>query len=110
MTTRNTDPRFASLPAQPGIEQLRWYIRQTAAGAVTVHEFLNDFRAVHEAAEKAGGARYASEEEARAVWDALWAVEFCVGTAPRPEGDPDERMIPEEVLVTVKRAALHLAG
>jgi hypothetical protein len=110
MTTRNTDPRFASLPTRPGIEQLRWYIRQTAAGAITIHEFLQHFRAAHEAAEKAGGARYASEEEARAVWDALWAVEFCVGTAPRPEGDPDERMIPEEVLVVVKHSAPHLGG
>jgi hypothetical protein len=97
------DPRFATYPAQPGVDQLRWYIRQAAAGVLTIREFISDFRMVHEAVERAGRANYASQAEGRAIWDVLWAVEFCSEDVSR-EDNPEDWIIPEEVLVVVKRA------
>ena len=104
------DPRFQSFPAQPGVGQLRWYITQTANGVLTIHEFLQDFRQLHERVEQAGSPEYASQEEARAVWDVLWAVEFCSRDISKEE-NPEDWYIPEEVLTVVKRAAkaLHSA-
>jgi hypothetical protein len=103
------DPRYTNLPSQPGLDQLRWYIRQTAEGRLTIREFLADFRRVHEDAERAGAPSYASPEEARAIWDVLWAVEFCAPEASRVD-NPEDWYIPEEVLVIVQRAAKHLAA
>jgi hypothetical protein len=106
---REGDPRFATYPAEPGIQQLRWYIRQTAAGALTVDEFLRDFRRVHESAERAGAVAYASDEESRAVWDVLWAMEFAA-TDRTPAEEAEEQYIPAEVLAVIQRAAKHLAA
>ena len=103
------DPRFASYPQQPGVGQLRWYIQRTAAGELTIQELLADFRRVHEAVEQVGPVEYASPGEARAVWDVLWAVEFCSDDIAR-EANPQDWYVPEEVLAVVKRAALQLAG
>ncbi|MBL8057914.1 MAG: hypothetical protein JNK29_14515 [Anaerolineales bacterium] len=103
------DPRFATFPPQPGLDQLRWYIRQTADGRLTIREFLSDFRRVHEDAERIGAPSYATPEEARAIWDVLWAVEFCAPDSTRIE-NPEDWYIPEEVLVIVQRAAKHLAA
>lgn len=102
------DPRFATFPAEPGIQQLRWYIRQTAEGKLSIREFIEDFRRVHEAAEQAGGAQFATPEEARAVWDALWAVEFSASDVSQKE-NPEDWYIPEEVLVVIQRVVKHLA-
>jgi len=102
------DPRFATFPPEPGIAQLRWYLRQTAEGKLSIREFIDDFRKVHEAAEQAGGVKYASPEESRAVWDALWAVEFCATDVSQKE-NPEDWHIPEEVLVVVQRVVKHLA-
>lgn len=88
---------------------MRWYIRQAADGQLTVHEFLEDFRKVHEAAERAGGAQYASEDESHAIWDVLWAMEFYAEDPSRKD-NPEEWFIPEEVLVVIRRAAKHLAA
>lgn len=104
MQPRHLDPRFASCPVQPGIEQLRWYIRATAQGTLNVTELMEDFRAVHEAAERAGEVAYANDDEARAIWDVMWAVEYASKDITA-EDNPDEWLIPEEVLITVKRAA-----
>ena len=101
------DPRFETFPDEVGVDQLRWYITQTARDALSIHEFIAGFRAVHEAAERAGHPEYASQEEARAIWDVLWAVEFCSADISR-EDHPEDWYIPEEVLVTVKRAAAQL--
>lgn len=103
------DPRFASYPQQPGVGQLRWYIQRTAAGDLTIHELLADFRRVHEAVEQAGSVEYASSGEARAVWDVLWAVEFC-SVDIAGEANPQDWYHPDEVLAVVKRAALQLVG
>lgn len=101
---RVSDPRFESFPRQAGVAQLRWYIRQTAAGVLTIQEFLTDFRNLHEAVERAGSPEYATPEEARAVWDVLWAVEFC-SPDPSREDSPEDWYIPTEVLAIVRRAA-----
>ncbi len=103
------DPRFASYPPQPGTDQLRWYIQQTANGQLSIHELLADFRRVHETVEQAGPPEYASAAEARAIWDVLWAVEFCSADIAR-EAHPNDWYIPEEVLAVVKRAAQQMAG
>jgi len=103
------DPRFATYPTEPGIQQLRWYIRQTAAGTLTVDEFLRDFRRIHENAERSGSVAYASPEESRAVWDVLWAMEFAA-TEQASADEAEERYIPAEVLAVIQRAAKHLAA
>ena len=103
------DPRFASYPAQPGTEQLRWYITRTAAGVLSIHELLADFRRVHESVEHSGPPEYASSEEARAIWDVLWAVEFCSVDIAQEE-NPKDWYIPDDVLAVVKRAARQLTG
>jgi hypothetical protein len=103
---RPQDPRFASFPPQPGADQLRWYIQQTASGRLSIDEFLQDFRAVHEAVERHGPPQYRSSEEARAIWDVLWAVEFC---SADPAGAQGDWYRPEDVLLIIKRAAGRLA-
>lgn len=102
------DPRFTTFPPEPGLGQLRWYIQQTAEGRLSITEFLKDFRRLHEEAERAGAPAYASPEEARAIWDVLWAVEFCATDVARAE-NPEDWYIPEEVLTIVQRAARYLA-
>jgi hypothetical protein len=104
---RPGDPRFESFPTATHVGQLRWYIRQAASGALTIHEFLEDFRKVHEAIERAGPPEYASRDEAKAIWDVLWAVEFCSLDISKEE-NPEDWYIPEEVLAVVKRAAAKL--
>jgi hypothetical protein len=103
------DPRFASYPAQPGAEQLRWYIRRAADGVLTIHEFLADFRRVHESVEHHGAPEYSSPTEARAIWDVLWAVEFCSPDLAQ-EANPKDWYGPDEVLAVVQRAARQLGG
>lgn len=103
------DPRFATCPAEPGIQQLRWYIRQAAAGTLTIDEFLRDFRRAHEDAERAGKVAYASDEESRAIWDVLWAMEFAASDRT-PSDEMEERYIPAEVLAVIQRAAKYLAA
>lgn len=104
---RMGDPRFATYPVEPSVDQLRWYIRNTAEGALSINELIADLRRVHEAIEERGQPHYASPEEARAVWDVLWAVEFC-STDIAEEDTPEDWYIPAEVLVIVKRAAAKL--
>lgn len=106
---RAGDPRFAAFPPGPGIAQLRWYVTQTAAGVLSIHELLADFRALHEASERLGPTQFASPAEARAIWDVLWAVEFCSPQAAA-EQHPEDWYSPAQVLTIVQRAAARLAG
>jgi hypothetical protein len=104
---RIRDPRFETFPQQTGVDQLRWYIKQTAEGVLSIHEFLTDFRRLHEAIERQGPPEYGSPDEARAIWDVLWAVEFCSPDISR-EDSPEDWYIPEEVLAVVRRAAEYI--
>jgi hypothetical protein len=101
------DPRFETYPKDVGIEQLRWYIRQTAEGVLTIHEFLANFREVHERIEQAQRPLYASKEEAQAIWDVLWAAEYCSPDIALEES-PEEWYIPEEVLMIIKQSSKKL--
>ena len=104
---RAGDPRFETFPAEASVNQLRWYILKTADGTLTIQEFLKEFRNLHEALERSGPPEYASPDEARAIWDVLWAVEFCSLDVSK-EDTPEDWYIPEEVLAVVKRAAEHV--
>jgi hypothetical protein len=101
---RLEDPRFQTFPTEVGVSQLRWYIQQTANGVLGIQELLADFRDLHEAIERIGPPEYASRDEAQAIWDVLWAVEFCSPDISKEE-DPEDWYIPEEVLAIVRRAA-----
>jgi hypothetical protein len=103
------DARFATLPPVPNVAQLRWYIRQAASGTISIHEFLADFRDVHERIERNQRPVYASKEEAQAIWNVLWAVEYCSLDITQ-EAAPEEWHVPEEVLIVVKQAAPKLAA
>ncbi len=104
---RPNDPRFDSYPREPGLDQLRWYIQRTAEGVLSIDEFVADFRALHEALEHRGPPEYVSPAEARAIWDVLWAVEFC-SPVPAREANPQDWYHPSQVLAVVKRAARQL--
>lgn len=101
---RPDDPRFATFPKEAGPAQLRWFILQTAKGVLSIRELLADFRSLHEAIERAGAPEYASQIEAKAIWDVLWAVEFCSPDIAKEE-NPEDWYIPEEVLTIVRRSA-----
>lgn len=101
------DPRFASFPPTPSAAQLRWYILQTASEVLSIQEFLADFRALHEAIEANGPPEFSSPDEARAIWDVLWAVEFCSVDIAKEE-NPADWYTPDDVLTIVKRAAARL--
>ncbi len=103
------DPRFADFPPDPGIAQLRWYVAQTAAGVLTIDELLADFRGLHEASERMGRTQFASPAEARAIWDVLWAVEFCSPHAAQ-QPNPEDWYSPAQVLVIVQRTAARLGA
>ncbi len=103
------DPRFESFPHETSAAQLRWYIAQTANGVLSIHDLLADFRRVHETVEHQGPPEYASPQEARAIWDVLWAVEFCSADLSQEE-NPEDWYAPEDVLAVVKRAARQLGA
>jgi len=108
LAKRSGDSRFETFPSAVNVEQLRWYIRQTAAGVLSIQEFLADFRTIHERIEQRGRPAYASKEEAQAIWDVLWAAEYCSLDISHEE-NPEEWIIPEEVLMTIRRSARRLA-
>ena len=101
------DPRNAALPEEPGVAQLRWYIEQVADGSLPVEELARSFRSLHEAMETAGRSKYASKEEARLIWDVLWALEFY-SPNPSQEQNPEEWNDAAAVLAEVKRVAQRL--
>lgn len=102
------DPRYATFPHEPGVEQLRWFIQEVAAQRLPVSELLQHFRATHEAIERLGRPRYRSKDEARLVWDVLWALEFY-SPDPTQEKFPAEWNSADMVLAEVQRAAAHMA-
>ena len=97
----------AGLPAEPGIVQLRWLIAHVAAGQLPVTALLNAFRGLHEAIERQGRPAYRSKEEARLIWDVLWALEFY-SPDPAREANPAEWNDAAAVLAEVQRVGRRL--
>lgn len=101
------DPRYADFPAEIGVSQLRWMIEGVAEGRLPVGELITHFRAIHENIEQTGRPEYKSKEEARLVWDVLWALEFYSPDRMR-EKHPFEWNDASDVLEVVKRVATEL--
>ncbi len=101
------DPAPDGMPAAPGVAQLRWLIEHVAAGQLPVSALLSAFRGLHEAIERQGRPDYRSKEEARLIWDVLWALEFY---APDParEANPAEWNDAEAILAEVQRVGRRL--
>lgn len=90
------------MPAQPGLGQLYWLIEHVAEGRLTVGELISSFRAQHEAMERGGRPQYRSKDEARLIWDVLWALEFY-SADPSREPNPKEWNDDAAVLAEVQR-------
>lgn len=84
-----THPLPPGLPSEPGVHQLRWLIDRVAAGEVGVDDLIAHFRRLHEALEHTGRPGYQSKDEARLIWDMLWALEFY-SPDPAQEANPAE--------------------
>jgi hypothetical protein len=105
-----TDPIPAmppGMPAEPGLDQLRWLIERTARGEVPVEVFARAFRGAHEALERRGRPEYRSREEARLIWDVLWTLEFY-SPDPGRERNPSEWNDARAVQAEVERVARRL--
>ena len=90
------------MPAEPGLGQLRWLIAAVAEGRRPVSELIQDFRGLHEAIERGGRPQYRSKDEARLIWDVLWALEFY-SPDPSREANPREWNDAEAVRAEVQR-------
>lgn len=102
-----SDPHYADFPAETGVGQLRWMVTRVADGRLPVDELIANFRALHESIEKAGRPEYQSKEEARLIWDVLWALEFYSPDRMN-EKHPFEWNDASDVLEVVKRVATEL--
>lgn len=102
-------PPQADRPAQPasGIDQLRRLIEAVAAGQAPIADLLGAFRGLHEAIERQGRPAYRSKEEARLIWDVLWALEFY-SPDPAREANPAEWNDAAAVLAEVQRVGRRL--
>jgi hypothetical protein len=96
------DPSLPPRPAQPGLGQLYWLLEQVAAGRLPVSELIASFRGLHEAIERTGRPQYRSKDEARLIWDVLWALEFY-SPDPSREANPREWNDEAAVLAEVRR-------
>jgi hypothetical protein len=97
----------ADMPAEAGLAQLRWLIERVADGRLPVTNLLGKFRGLHEAIERQGRPDYRSKEEARLIWDVLWALEFY-SPDPARERNPAEWNDAEAVLAEVQRVGRRL--
>ena len=83
-----------------GVAGLRRLIAQVAGGALPVQTLIRAFPRLYEAVERAGRPAYRSKDEARLIWDILWALEFY-SPDPRRQANPaewnDDAAILEEV-------------
>jgi hypothetical protein len=101
MTQASPPPVSAGQPGpDSGVAGLRQLIAQVAGGALPVQTLIGSFRRLHEAVERSGRPAYRSKDEARLIWDILWALEFY---SPDPSREPnpaewnDDAAILEEV-------------
>ncbi len=97
-----------SAPAEAGLEPLRQLIHRAARGELAIDAFARQARAQHERIERAGRPAYRSKEEARLIWDVLWAVEYF-SPNPAAESRPGEWNDASAVLAEVRRASQRLA-
>lgn len=102
-----TRPLPPGLPPEPSVGQLRWLIDRVAAGEVSVDDLIAHFRPLHEAMERAGRPGYQSKEEARLIWDVLWALEFY-SPDPAREANPAEWNDAKAVLAEARRVSERL--
>jgi len=102
-------PPQADRPAQPatGLDQLRRLIESVTAGQAPIADLLGAFRGLHEAIERQGRPAYRSKEEARLIWDVLWALEFY-SPDPAREANPAEWNDAAAVLAEVQRVGRRL--
>ncbi|MEP7358997.1 MAG: hypothetical protein ABI847_17235 [Anaerolineales bacterium] len=86
--------------AAGGMAGLRHLIAQVAGGTLPVQALITSFRRLHESIERTGQPVYRSKEEARLIWDLLWALEFYSpdpGRQANPAEWNDDAAILEEV-------------
>ena len=95
-------PLAGGMPAQPGLGQLHWLITRTAEGGLPIGELIGNFRSLHEAIERSGRLQYRAKDEARLIWDLLWALEFY-SPDPSRQGNPKEWNDDAAVLAEVQR-------
>jgi hypothetical protein len=95
------------LPPEPGVLQLRWMIERVAAGEAPVEALIAHFRQLHEKMEHSGRPHYRSKDEARLIWDMLWALEFY-SPNPASEPNPAEWNDADAILAEVRRVNDHL--
>ena len=103
-------PLSASVPGLPpekGVAQLRWLIEHVASGDLPLEALIGSFRALYEGVEEVGRPQYRSKEEARLIWDVLWALEFY-SPDPSRESDPTEWNDAARVRAVVQDAAQRL--
>jgi hypothetical protein len=93
-------------PAQSGLGQLYWLIEHVAAGRLPPSELIENFRGLHEAIEGAGRPQYRSKDEARLIWDVLWALEFY---SPDPSREANPREWNDEAAVLAEVRRVHAA-
>jgi hypothetical protein len=87
----------------PGsLAELRQLIAQVAGGTLPVQNLIGSFRRLHESVERSGRPAYRSKEEARLIWDVLWALEFY-SAEPSREANPAEWNDAAAVLEEVQR-------
>lgn len=95
------------LPPEKGVAQLCWLIERVAAGDLPMDALIGNFRALYEGVEEIGRPQYRSKEEARLIWDVLWALEFY-SPDPSRESDPTEWNDAAAVRAVVQDAAQRL--
>src|SRR5262245_32301981 len=94
-------------PTPPSLTELRTLIENVAAGRQPVTDLVGRFRGLHEAIERQGRPGYRSKEEARLIWDVLWALEFY-SPDPAREANPAEWNDAAAILAEVQRVGRRL--
>jgi hypothetical protein len=95
------------LPTDPSLADLRALIEQVANGRAPVETLIASFRGLHEAIERKGRPQYKNKEEARLIWDVLWALEFY-SPDPATEPNPHEWNDAAAILAEVRRVGRRL--
>lgn len=81
-------------------------IHEFADGDISVEQFVETFKETHESLERQGHVRYANRDQARLIWDVLWALEFFDEAAS--EHSPRYVHNAETVVREVNRVSVHL--